>query len=65
MRTLPERDLLNTVIYSTLLKGFGQARQPERVQEVWEEMKAEGIASNTVPTPAQSKMGGKAGQTAC
>merc|ERR1719271_275370 len=27
---------------------FGQARQPERVQEVWEEMKAEGIASNTV-----------------
>jgi len=48
VRTLPERDLLNTVIYSTLLKGFGQARQPERVQEVWEEMKAEGIASNTV-----------------
>jgi pentatricopeptide repeat protein len=48
VRTLPERDLLNTVIYSTLLKGFGQARQPERVQEVWEEMQAEGIASNTV-----------------
>merc|ERR1719453_2833365 len=45
---LPERDLLNTVIYSTLLKGFGQARQPERVQTIWEEMQAEGIASNTV-----------------
>merc|ERR1719316_917357 len=42
------RDILNTVIYSTLLKGFAQARQPARVQDVFEEMKEMGIACNTV-----------------
>merc|ERR1719217_578078 len=42
------QDILNTVIYSTLLKGFAQARQPGRVQEVFEEMKEMGIACNTV-----------------
>merc|ERR1719352_1108167 len=42
------RDILNTVIYSTLLKGFAQARQPGRVQDVFEEMKEMGIACNTV-----------------
>merc|ERR1719420_622517 len=41
-------DILNTVIYSTLLKGFAQARQPNRVQEVFEEMQMMGIACNTV-----------------
>merc|ERR1719327_894515 len=41
-------DVLNTVIYSTLLKGFAQARQPGRVQEVFDEMKEMGIACNTV-----------------
>merc|ERR1719191_2130810 len=41
-------DILNTVIYSTLLKGFAQARQPGRVQDVFEEMKELGIACNTV-----------------
>merc|ERR1719502_433570 len=41
-------DILNTVIYSTLLKGFAQSRQPGRVQEVFEEMKGMGIACNTV-----------------
>merc|ERR1719261_983733 len=41
-------DILNTVIYSTLLKGFAQARQPARVQEVFDEMKEMGIACNTV-----------------
>merc|ERR1719456_818503 len=41
-------DILNTVIYSTLLKGFAQARQPHRVQEVFEDMKKVGIACNTV-----------------
>merc|ERR1719299_340380 len=41
-------DILNTVIYSTLLKGFAQARQPGRVQDVFDEMKAMGIACNTV-----------------
>merc|ERR1719243_422685 len=42
------RDILNTVIYSTLLKGFAQSKQPERVQMVFEEMKAERIQCNTV-----------------
>jgi len=42
------RDILNTVIYSTLLKGFAQAKQPEKVQRVFEDMKADGIACNTV-----------------
>merc|ERR1719379_1250066 len=42
------KDILNTVIYSTLLKGFAQARQPNRVQDVFEEMKQMGIACNTV-----------------
>merc|ERR1719421_1367036 len=41
-------EILNTVIYSTLLKGFAQARQPHRVQEVFEDMKKIGIACNTV-----------------
>merc|ERR1719498_963877 len=41
-------DILNTVIYSTLLKGFAQARQPARVQDVFDEMKHMGIACNTV-----------------
>merc|ERR1719247_4055931 len=41
-------DILNTVIYSTLLKGFAQSRQPAKVQDVFEEMKAMGIACNTV-----------------
>merc|ERR1719428_1981323 len=41
-------DILNTVIYSTLLKGFAQTRQPVRVQDVFEEMKQMGIACNTV-----------------
>merc|ERR1719443_659307 len=42
------QDILNTVIYSTLLKGFAQARQPGRVNDVFEEMKEMGIACNTV-----------------
>merc|ERR1719301_89268 len=42
------RDILNTVIYSTLLKGFAQSKQPERVQMVFEEMKAERVQCNTV-----------------
>merc|ERR1719443_441249 len=41
-------EILNTVIYSTLLKGFAQTRQPGRVQEVFEQMKEMGIACNTV-----------------
>merc|ERR1719407_398112 len=43
-----KRDILNTVVYSTLLKGFAQSRQPEKVQKVFEEMQETGIACNTV-----------------
>merc|ERR1719271_347320 len=42
------RDILNTVVYSTLLKGCAQARQPERVHTVYEEMLDAGISCNTV-----------------
>merc|ERR1719247_3923517 len=42
------REILNTVIYSTLLKGFGRAQQPEKVQQVFEDMQVDGIACNTV-----------------
>merc|ERR550537_1139459 len=42
------REILNTVVYSTLLKGFAQARLPERVHSVYEEMLDGGISCNTV-----------------
>merc|ERR1719420_2137386 len=49
IRDDPEtREVLNTVIYSTLLKGFAQSKAPEKVQMVFEEMLDAGIACNTV-----------------
>jgi len=42
------KDLLNTVVYSTLLKGFCRSKLPDRVQQVFEEMREEGISCNTV-----------------
>jgi len=42
------RDTLNTVIYSTILKGFTLARLPERVDQVYFEMREQGIACNTI-----------------
>merc|ERR1719265_3110633 len=42
------RDTLNTVIYSTILKGFTLAKQPERVDQVYQEMRGLGIACNTI-----------------
>merc|ERR1719405_55335 len=42
------KEILNTVVYSTLLKGFAQARQPEKVHAVYEEMLDGGISCNTV-----------------
>merc|ERR1719269_204185 len=41
-------DILNTVIYSTLLKGFAQSRQPAKVQDVFEEMKASGVSPDVI-----------------
>jgi pentatricopeptide repeat protein len=42
------RDVLNTVVYSTLLKGFAQSKAPEKVQTVYDEMLDAGIPCNTV-----------------
>merc|ERR1719484_438689 len=57
------KDILNTVIYSTLLKGFAQARQPGRVQEVFEEMKEMGIACNTVSYNTMLDANARTGKT--
>merc|ERR1719191_926983 len=56
-------DILNTVIYSTLLKGFAQSRQPGRVQDVFEEMKQMGIACNTVSYNTMLDANARTGKT--
>jgi len=38
----------NTVIYSTILKGFAMSKQPEKVTALYEEMKARGVPCNTI-----------------
>lgn len=40
--------LANTVIYSTLLKGFTLSRQPELVEQVYGEMRARKVVVNTI-----------------
>jgi pentatricopeptide repeat protein len=40
--------LVNTVIYSTILKGFANARETDRVMALYEEMKAHHIQPNTI-----------------
>merc|ERR1719502_521648 len=42
------KGILNTVIYSTLLKGFTMAKNPDRVQQVYVEMREQGIQCNTI-----------------
>lgn len=39
---------INTVIYSTVLKGFAVAKRLDKVFAVYEEMKANGISCNTI-----------------
>jgi pentatricopeptide repeat protein len=39
---------VNTVIYSTILKGFKMQRQPEKVFSVYQEMRQRGIVCNTI-----------------
>uniref|UniRef100_A0A7S1SFE5 Pentacotripeptide-repeat region of PRORP domain-containing protein n=1 Tax=Alexandrium catenella TaxID=2925 RepID=A0A7S1SFE5_ALECA len=41
-----QRHLVNTVTYTTLIKGF--AKQPDKVLAMYEEMKARGIQCNTI-----------------
>jgi len=42
------RPLVNTVIYSSILKGFAHVKDCEKVMEAYEEMKANGIQANTI-----------------
>jgi len=43
-----QRSLVNTVIYSTILKGFAMAKQHDKVTELYEEMKARNVPRNTI-----------------
>merc|ERR1719162_2288763 len=38
----------NTVMYSTLAKGFATARQSSQAMDLWHDMRARGIRANTV-----------------
>ncbi|CAE7894938.1 unnamed protein product, partial [Symbiodinium microadriaticum] len=40
--------ILNTVIYSSIIKGFAQAKQPEKCFDVLDEMEEQGIPGNTI-----------------
>merc|ERR1719409_1252993 len=42
------RPLVNTVIYSTVLKGFANAKETDKVMAVYEEMKREGVQPNNI-----------------
>jgi len=48
MRLWQERVPPNTIMYSTLIKGFANSRQSKRAMELWEEMSAAGVVMNTV-----------------
>merc|ERR1719503_190583 len=43
-----QKSLLNTVIYSTILKGFAMAKRPDRLMALYEEMRERDIACNTI-----------------
>merc|ERR1719428_1199208 len=40
--------LVNTVIYSTILKGFAMSKQISKVFEVYAEMQSRGVQCNTI-----------------
>ncbi|CAK9033739.1 unnamed protein product [Durusdinium trenchii] len=42
------QDLVNTVIYSTIVKGFTMSRQHDQVVAIYKEMKDRGIPCNTI-----------------
>lgn len=46
--TTEHRAVLNTVIYSTMIKGFVNARQPDRVVSLYEEMCSRAIPPNAI-----------------
>jgi len=43
-----QKSLLNTVIYSTILKGFAMAKRPDRLMALYDEMRKREIACNTI-----------------
>eukprot|EP00435_Cladocopium_sp_Y103_P041225 s965_g11.t1 len=43
-----DSSILNTVIYSSIIKGFAQAKQAEKCFRTLEEMEAQGIPGNTI-----------------
>jgi len=43
-----QRHAVNTVVYSTILKGFAMARQHTKVTALYEEMKERGVPRNTI-----------------
>jgi len=43
-----QKSLLNTVIYSTILKGFAMSKQLERLMSLYDEMRISGIVCNTI-----------------
>merc|ERR1719163_513387 len=42
------KTLLNTVIYSTILKGFAMSKRSDRLMALYEEMRAKSIPCNTI-----------------
>merc|ERR1719478_2004280 len=42
------RPLVNTVIYSTILKGFAHTKETDKVMAVYEGMKTHGVQANTI-----------------
>jgi pentatricopeptide repeat protein len=43
-----QRSSINTVIYSTILKGFSVSKQPEKVMQLYDEMRSRQIPCNTI-----------------
>lgn len=43
-----EKLLLNTVIYSTILKGFAMSKQLDRLMALYDEMRMSGVVCNTI-----------------
>jgi len=43
-----QRALLNTVIYSTILKGFAMSKRPDKLMALYDEMRERGIPCNTI-----------------
>merc|ERR1719401_3388650 len=43
-----QRALLNTVIYSTILKGFAMSKRSDKLMALYDEMRDRGIPCNTI-----------------